>query len=411
MTGAGSPLRIAAFRWFLAARLVAVVGNAVAPIAVAFAVLDLTGSAADLGLVLAARSVPLVVFLLFGGVVADRVPRHLVIVAASVVSFASQAVAATLLLTGYAQLWQIVAVEAVNGAAFAFTAPAMAGMVPQLVPRDVLQQASALGGFVRNGGAVLGAAFGGILVAALGSGWGVAVDAATFGLGALLLLRVRPPAESGRADGAGPAGSVLRDLRDGWREFASRTWLWVVVLGFSVVNAILAGGWNTLGPVIADDTIGRGPWGLVLSAQSVGLLVAMVVMLRLRFRHPLRVGLIGMCAVVPQLAVLAVYPTPGALAIGALAGGIGGGLFDVAWETALGTHVPLDRLSRVSAYDGLGSVVALPVGQVVGGWLGAEFAPRPLVLAGAVVLAVVLAAVLACRPVRDLPAGDGRLVG
>lgn len=402
----GSPLGIAAFRWYLVARLVTVVGNAVAPIAVSFAVLDLTGSAADLGVVLAARSVPLVVFLLFGGVLADRLPRQWVMVAASVVSFVSQAVAATLLVTGYAELWQIVVVEAVNGMAVAFTLPAMSGLLPQLVPRVALQRASALGGFVRNGGSVVGAALGGVLVAAFGSGWGVAVDAAAFGVGAVLLLRVRAPR---RADGPPSRGGVLRDLREGWREFSSRTWLWVVVLGFSALNAILAGAWNTLGPVIADDTIGRGPWGLVLSAQSVGLLVAMVAMLRLRFRHPLRAGMIGACALVPQLAVLALYPRAAALLVVALVGGVGIGLFDVVWETAIGTHVPLDTLSRVAAYDALGSLVALPLGQVVAGRLAAGFAPRPLVLAGAVLLAVVVAGVLSCRAVRDLPAGDGRL--
>ncbi|GAA4211082.1 MFS transporter [Actinocatenispora rupis] len=408
MTDAGGPLRITSFRWYLSARLVAVVGNAVAPIAVSFAVLDLTGSAADLGLVLAARSVPLVVFLLFGGVLADRLPRHLVMVAGSVVSFASQAVAAALLLGGHAYVWQILVAEAVNGAASAFIMPAMAGVVPQLVPRGLLQQASALGGFVRNGGMVLGAAFGGILVAALGSGWGVAVDAASFGAAALLLLRVRPPAD----DAPAPGGTVLRELRDGWREFRSRTWLWVVVLGFGVLNAIEAGGWNTLGPVIADDTVGRGAWGLVLAAQSIGLVLATLAMLRLRFARPLRAGLIGIAALVPQLAVLALYPTTWVLLPVSLLAGFGIGMFDVAWETALGTHVPLDRLSRVSAYDGLGSLLALPLGQVVAGHLGATYPPRLLVLAGSVLLALVLAAVLASRDVRTLPAtSGGKLAG
>lgn len=189
--GMPAPVRSATFRRYLAARVVAVLGNGFATIALSFAVLDLTGSSADLGLVLAARSIPLVLFLLLGGVFADRLPRHLVMVGASLVSFGSQAVAAALTLTGYAQVWQLAVVEAVNGVAVAFIMPAMGGILPQLVPREQVQQASALAGFGQNAGSIAGAAVGGVVVAAVGSGWGLAVDAACFAVSAALLVRLR----------------------------------------------------------------------------------------------------------------------------------------------------------------------------------------------------------------------------
>jgi MFS family permease len=399
-TRSPGPLRSTGFRRYLGARLVSVLGSGFATIALAFAVLDLTGSSADLGLVLAARSVPLVVFLLLGGVFADRLPRHLVMVAANLVSFATQAVAATLVLTGVAQIWQLAVIEAVNGTAVAFIMPAMTGVLPQLVPREQLQQASALGGFARNGGSIAGAALGGIAVAAFGSGWGLAVDAASFAVSAALLVGLRLPAAD-RAE----ATSVLRDLRDGWREFASRTWLWVVVLAFGVINAVEAGAWTTLGPVIADETFGRKVWGLAVSAQSAGLLVAMVVLLRYRPRRPLLVGMAGVFGLVPAMAALGLWPHGWPLLLVlALAGGFGIGLFSVTWETSLATHVPLDALSRVSSYDALGSFVALPLGQAAAGWLGAAFPARAVAGLGAVVVAVTVAAGLLSRSVRDLPA-------
>jgi hypothetical protein len=396
-----APLRIPAFRRFLAARLVDTLGNAIAPIAVAFAVLDLTGSADDLGLILAARSIPLVLFLLFGGVFADRLPRHLVMVVANLGGFVTQAAAAVLLLTGTAQVWQLMVLEALNGTAVAFFLPAMTGVTPALVPAAMLQQANAMTGFARYGSQVVGAALGGILVAAVGSGWGVAIDAATFGASAALLAGLRLPAGV-RAAG----GNVLRELRDGWREFASRIWLWVVVAGFGVLNAIEAGAWNTLGPVIADHTVGRAGWGLVLAAEAAGTIVATLAMLRWRLARPLLAGMLGMAAVLPSLVLLAVHPATGPLAAAALVTGVGVGVFSIAWDTALGQHVPLDTLSRVSAYDVLGSVLALPVGQLAAGRLATAFPPATLVLAGAALYAVLVAAVLISRDVRNLRSTD-----
>lgn len=397
MSNALAPLRYAGFRRVVLSRLVTNVGNGMAPIALAFAVLDLTGSAADLGLVLAARTLPMVGFLLFGGVFADRLPRHLVIAGGSAASLLSQAVAATLLLTGHAEMWQLVVVEAVNGAAVAFIMPAMTGLTPQLVPSAELQHASAMGGFARNGGRIVGAALGGVLVAAAGPGWGLAVDAATFAVAGLLLLGVTLPPVVRDA-----GTSVLRELRDGWAEFASRTWLWVVVAAFGGLMAIEGGAWETLGPVIANGTIGRAAWGLVEAGQSIGTIASALLMLRLRFTRPLVAGMVGMAGPALFLLMLAFWPSTVPLVALATLAGLGIGVFAVTWDTAMARHIPTTVLSRVSAYDALGSLVAMPVGQIVAGRLAGWFGATPVVAVGAVAYLMIAAATLLCRDVRRL---------
>jgi MFS family permease len=294
-----APLAYQPFRWLLAARTTAVLGNFVAPVAVAFAVLDLTDSPAALGLVLAARSLPQVAFMLAGGVVADRWPRHTVVIVAAAVSAITQAVAAAAVLAGSASVGLLVAIEAVNGAAAAFIFPAAAGLTPLTVPQTMLQQANALLRMGMSGGMILGSALGGILVAAVGPGWGLAVDAATFAFAALLLVPLRVPRGT-RLETTSP----WQDLRDGWSEFSSRTWVWTVVLAFAVVNGGYAATMGVLGPVIADVTIGRAGWGVVLAAQSVGLVVGGLISLRISMRHPLRVGLLAVLLAAPFLVLL-----------------------------------------------------------------------------------------------------------
>ena len=189
-----NPLRYPAFRLLVTGRAVTMLGNAVAPIALAFAVLDLTGSKTDLGLILFCREIPLVVFLLVGGILADRIPRNRVMMGANVASAAAQASAAALLITGNAEVWQLAALAAVNGGASAFFFPASAGVVPQTVPASLLQQANALLQLAMNTAMIAGAALAGFLVAGVGPGWALAVDAATYLLAAGCVALMRLPA-------------------------------------------------------------------------------------------------------------------------------------------------------------------------------------------------------------------------
>jgi len=182
------------FRFVFLAGAVSQVGDQMMPVAIAFAVLDLTGSAADLGYVLAAGTAPLVVLLLVGGVFADRFSRRRLMFSADVVRLATDGTLAALLLSGHARLWHLVVLQAVHGAASAFFGPASSGIVPQIVPEGRFQQANALRGMTMSVGGIVGPAIAGALVATAGSGWAVAGNAATFAVSALFLFRVHAPA-------------------------------------------------------------------------------------------------------------------------------------------------------------------------------------------------------------------------
>ena len=285
-----APLRERNFRFYFASRFVNTMGNAMASVALAFAVLEVTDDdPAALGLVLAAHTVPMVVLLLWGGVLADRFPRTLVLQVSNLTSAASQGAIAALVVTGTAELWMLVALSAVHGVVSAAGMPAMAGIMPSLVPRDELQRANALMSLVRSGLVIVGPTLSALLVVGVGAGWALAVDALTWLASAVLLGFVSLPTRERQ----GPGASTWSELREGWTYFRSTQWLWVVVLGFGVLNAIHAGPWFTLGPLHAKDTIGEEGWGLVLSAEAVGLLVMTLVMLRVPLQRPLLWGMLG----------------------------------------------------------------------------------------------------------------------
>jgi MFS family permease len=415
-----APFRHVPFRLLISGRMISALGNAVAPIALAFAVLDLTGSPRDLGIVVGVRTLFNVIFLLFGGVLADRLPRHLLLVGTSVAAGLTQAAIAVAVLTGTATIAILITLSAVNGVFAALAMPATAALLPQTVPENERQQANALSRMLFNGTMIAGAAVGGVLIAAVGPGWGVAVDASTFLVAAVCfgLLRVPPPLaasvehhEDGVLTAREPARpSLIGDLRTGWTEFISRTWLWVVVAGFAVVNACLSGGLNVLGPVVADDTIGRRAWGLVLAAQTLGMIAGGFLALRLRIRRLLFVGVIctGLMVlpvlalgVVPGLA-LGVAPMLGVLIAASFIAGMGVEQFGVAWETTMQEHVPADKLARVYSYDMLGSYIAMPIGEVVVGPVGQAVGVEATLVGAAVLIGVAVLGMLASRDVRTL---------
>ncbi|WP_328991928.1 MFS transporter [Kribbella sp. NBC_01245] len=390
-------LRHRSVRTFLAARFISVLGSSIAPIALVFAVLDISDSATAVGVVLAARSIPQVVLMLVGGVIADRLPRNLVIVVANAICAITQALAATLLVTGHAEIWQLAVIEAVNGAAAAFVFPAMVGILPALIDRAELPQANALAGFAKSSALIGGSALAGVIVAFAGSATGLYVDAATFALGAFLMSRLRmPPIErSGE--------SMLTELRVGWTEFVSHQWVWVIVAAFGLINLTWAACWATLGPVIADDTFGRAGWGVVSAAFGAGLIVGGLLMVRVKPRFPLRAGMIGTFLTAPVLLCLAVLPTTWAVAAAAFCTGIGFEMFGIGWETAIGQHIPLDKISRVSSYDALGSFVAIPLGQLSAGYLAGTLTARTVEIYGATLITLLVLTTLLFPSIRTLP--------
>jgi MFS family permease len=393
------PLRYRAFRYLAAGRTVSMLGNAIAPVALAFAVLDLTGSPRDLGLVVGARSLTNVVFLLVGGVVADRFPRHLVMVASSALACASQAVVAMLVLTHTATIPLLAILAAVNGLVSSFAFPAASALMGQTVPNEVRRQANALARLGINAATIVGSAAGGLLVAGFGPGWGIACDALTFAVAGLLFGLVRV------ADVRDPAATgfgTLTEIRQGWTEFVSHTWLWVVVLGFAFINASMAGGIIVLGPVVADATFGRRAWGLVLAIQTAGMVLGALMAMRIRVRRLLFVGCLAMVGDVPLLVALGVAPELPILLACAFVSGLCIEQFGIAWETSMQEHIPPDKLARVYSYDALGSIIAIPFGQMAAGPAADAFGTGRALLVAAAVMTLSIGGILLSRAVRWL---------
>ncbi|GAB3677133.1 MFS transporter [Actinocorallia lasiicapitis] len=388
-------------RRFMVGQAAAFVGDGLLGIALAFAVLDLGGSPAELGFVLAAHAVAMVGFLLFGGVLADRLPRRNIMVVSDLTRFAAQLGIAVLVISGTGEIWQLAALNAVHGLASGAFAPAAVGLMPSIVPPDGLQQANAVKGLTYSLGNIAGPALAGLLVAGFGPGWAIAGASSTFLVSAVLLLGV--PATAAQAE---TSGTFLRDLLRGWQEFRSRTWVWATVVYASLANLLLAA-FLVLGPVIADRDLG-GPsrWAAVMGALGVGSLVGGVIAFRVRPRHPLRAGiaLVSLCAL-PALALAGHRPVVAVAGVAFLAG-LGLTVFNTLWETSLQTHVPAASLSRVGAYDAFGSLACQPLGQAVVGPVAVGIGLHPtLWLAGGLQLAI--SALAFCVPaLRALPAAE-----
>ena len=394
-----APLRHAPFRFLLSGRVVSMTGNAVAPIALAFAVLDLTGSALDLGIVVGGRSITTIVFILIGGVVADRLPRSVVMVASSTLAAASQAAVATLVLTHTATIPLLLALSCVNGLVSAFAFPAVSALVPQTVSDDERTQANALNRLGSNAAMILGAALGGLLVAGVGPGWGLAVDSATFLVSAVLFGLVR--VKDHRAP-SGESSQMLTELREGWREFVSRPWVWIVVLGFTFFNMAEQGALNVIGPTVADASFGRTVWGLVLAAETAGGVIGALIAMRVRARRLLLLGIV--CCVAPPtlLVALALTPVATVLIPAALLTGLAIEQFSIAWEVSIQEHIPADKLARVYSYDALGSLLGIPVGQILAGPLAVALGASPALLIASGIGGLAVLGMLASRSVRTL---------
>jgi MFS family permease len=396
------PLTRPAFRFLFLGRTTSFFGNAFANVALAFAVLEVTGSKADLGLVIAARSVPQVALILVGGVWADRLPRHVVMVASNVLSGATQTILAVLLITHHANLPELFVLAAANGLSTAFFFPASSGVIPQTVDATMIQQANALLRMALNMTYIVGAAAAGFVVQGFGPGWAIAVDGATFYLAAAFILPMRLPAGL-RLEGS----SMLADLRAGWHEFRSRTWLWAIVAQFSIVNAAQSGSMNVLGPVISKEHLG-GPkaWGVILTCESVGLLLGGLAMLRARPQRLLLVASLGVLVLVVPLLLLAGPAPLAAIAAGALAAGIGIEIFGVSWDTTMQQQLPPEKLSRVYSYDALGSWILVPVAFAIVGPVSDAVGSRATLYGAAALVAAATLAVLAIPDVRNLRRRD-----
>jgi predicted MFS family arabinose efflux permease len=345
------------FRLLFTGQVVSQFGDSITPVALAFAILDLTGRAADLGYVFAARSLPLVGFLLIGGVFADRLPRRAVMVAADLIRLGTQSTTAVLLIFGNARIWEIAVLQALHGMATAFFNPAATGLTPQVVSPERLQDANGLRGLSMSASGIAGPAISAALVAGVGPGWALGTDSLTFLISAVCLAQLHLPIRVKLAP-----QSFLGDLRDGWTEFSSRTWVWVIVVCAAIGNGF-SGTFFVLGAAISKAHLG-GPsaWALILASFSVGGLIGGLAVMRTKPHRPLLVACI---AVIPWSfppAMLALATPLLAIAAVSLVSGAGLMFFNSLWETTLQRHIPDAALSRVSAYDWFGSLLMQPLG-------------------------------------------------
>jgi predicted MFS family arabinose efflux permease len=398
LPGTGA-LRERQFRLLFIGQSVSILGDAMSGVALAFAVLEIGGSASQLGLVLAAGAVPFLVFLLVGGVVADRLPRRGVMLTADVVRMATQATMAVLLIAGVAEVWELAALQALRGTASAFFGPASTGLIPQTVSAERLQEANALRGLASAASWIAGPALAGALVAGAGAGWALGADAATFGVSAVALAALRLPARE-----RVPAGRFLADLRAGWDEFTARSWVWVTVLNLAFAN-LCATALYVLGPIVASRSLGgASAWAVIVSAGSLGGFLGGILVLRLRPRRPIFAG-ISACALGAVPSALLGIPAPTWLiAVSTFIAGGGVLIFNTLWETTLQQHIPPEALSRVSAYDWLGSYIANPIGLALVGPIAAALGVQTTLFLAAAGECVAIALTIAMPSVRSVTA-------
>ncbi len=334
-----------------------------------------------------------------GDGVYKRQPRHRVMVAANALNCVSQGAFALLVLTGEPRLWQMMLLTALGGTGHAFFSPAAEGMLLSSVSGEQASRAFAVFRMAMQGAAVGGAALGGAMVAAIGPGWVLAADAVAFALAGSL----RAFLDVGHIAPRTPGGGLLADLREGWREFTGRTWLWAVVVQFSIANAVVAAADAVYGPLVARDHLGgAGPWGLALGFFGAGTVAGALLMTRWKPRRLLLAGTLCVFPLALPSAALAIPTSAGILCAVMFVTGVTLEVFGVSWMTALHQEIPEDKLSRVAAYDWFGSVALVPLATALAGPAELSFGRTPALWGCAVLVVVVTAAVLCVPDVRNL---------
>jgi MFS family permease len=386
------------FRRLFFARAFSQLGDGLLPVAHSFAILQVDSSPSAIGFVLAARSVPLVLFLLVGGVWADRLDRRRLMLATDLLRAGTQALLAFLILTGRAELWQLIALAFVYGVGAAFFFPASTGLLPQLVSPGRLQEANGLLTLTESGFQVLGPVLAGVIIAVANPGWAIAVDSVTFVVSAAFLARLTLPAAVARVQ----LGFVA-ELREGWREFRSRTWLWVDGLYSALGNALTLSPLFALGPVVAErDLDGASSWATIVTFAGVGAVVGGAFAIRIKPERPLRAGVAALSLLAGPPALLAIPADTVAIGVAAFFAALGLSFFNTVFVTTMQEHVPPDSLSRVSSIDWLLSVGLQPIGFALAGPLAETIGLSTTLAAAATWMILSTAAVLAVPSVRNL---------
>jgi MFS family permease len=379
------------FRLLFASSTISGLGDGISVIALVFAVLQVSDSAIALGLVLAARQIADAAIVLAAGVWADRLPRHLVLIAVAVVQCVVQAITGTLVLTGSATIAMLVGLQAVYGLAEGFYLPASTGLIPATISPGRLQQANALLGLSRNATRIVGPAIGGAIVAAGSPGSALLIDAASFALGALLLVPLRLP----RRDEVVESKSFFRELSQGWNEFRRQTWIWTTIVFFGIGNFAFASYW-VLGPIVAKRDLGGAPaWAALTATFSIGALVGGLLAIRIRPKKPLAASCMAAWVFLLQPLGMGLGLPLWTLTVFSVLAGCGLAIHITLWFTVFQQNVPEESLSRVSSYDSFGSFVLLPLGAALAGPVAAVIGVQETLLGAALVIAVTQAIVYA----------------
>ncbi len=396
-------LRHREFRMLWLAQSASVIGDNIVLVALALFVIERTDSPTDLGLVLAAQALPLVAFLLIGGVWADRLPRHRVMVATDLVRFALHALLAALIFAGHVAIWQLIAIEMLFGSAEAFFRPAANGLLPQTVPEADIQPATAVSTISNNLAEFAGPALATALVLGIGAGWAFALDAATFLISAAFLSRVRPRARGEvRKDGE-RRPSVWASIREGAREVRSRAWVWATLASFCVALFCSLASWFVLGPIVAREQYGHiSVYGVIESAFGFGTVIGALTGVSWRPRYPMRLGMLATLLWPLDAILFATGTTLVVVVPASVLAGAAWALFDVWWLTALAERIPPRALSRVTSFDWMVSLGLLPLGYAVMGPLAGQLGAVNVLLGGATIGAVAFALGLLPRETRML---------
>jgi MFS family permease len=393
-----APLANRNFRLFFIGQTTSTLGNAFTSVALVFAVLQTTGSAADVGFALAATRIPLLLFVLLGGVVGDRFSRRAVMLASDATRFLSQGIGAALLISGKARFWELIVVFGVHGFAQAFFNPASVGLIPALAAGENLQETNALLDFARSGAGTIGLLLGGALVTLVGPGLAFAIDSGSFLVSALALAALHlPPTTLAMKT----ATTLVADLQSGWAEFTSRSWLWIGTLHVSLLNAFALVGFFALGPVVAARNLGGGyAWGLVAAAFALGMMGGSAVALRAKPRHALRASFAAIALAAPLLVLLAVAAPLPAVAVGAFLAGGQSSFWGALWTTTLQREIPPGALARVASYSQVGSLVLAPIGFALVGFAAAKVGVAAVLWFGAAWIIGSTAVVLTLSSIR-----------
>ena len=399
-------LALSHVRKLLAARLTSNFGNGLAPIALAFGVLDLPGATAKtLSLVMFAQMFPLVAFMLLGGVIADRYPKALLIGGSDIVLSLFVLTNGIMFLTGTVSVTSLVIVGLFSGFLHALWWPAMSALPTEIVEEEQLQSINSVVGICSNVTYMLGTVTGGIIVAAIGSGWAIVLDALTFFIAGVLVIQLRTFGKRREVNESSP--TVLQDLRAGWMEFSSRSWVVAVVLGYAVIAMLMESIFTVVGPAHAKAHLGGPkPWSWILASMTVGMLVAVAVTLKVKPKRPIFIGISAQVLVGLWWVALGYTNLIQVLMIGAVGAGFAMDFFMVLWMTALQTHIPKESLSRVSSYDAFGSLILAPLGIVIAGPLVTKFGTTTVLHVYVVLFFLALIAMLAVPSVRALPSSE-----